>query len=79
MILSVVPPARTKNASPSESWQSAVGKRTYESVVEHGRIVTAIVGGDADTSEQEMRRHMDIHRANFADYVHLLTQALAQV
>jgi DNA-binding GntR family transcriptional regulator len=50
--------------------------RIAESHAEHAQIVDLIVKGNPEGAEAQMRRHMDIQRSNFSDYLMLLSKAL---
>lgn len=68
--------ALRKRLEPYRRYSFQLANRIEESHAEHAQIIASIVKGDSESAEEQMRSHMNIQRANFSDYLILLSKAL---
>jgi DNA-binding GntR family transcriptional regulator len=61
--------ALQKRLSPYRRMQLRVGNRVSVSLSEHGAIVDAIIAGDAPAAADQLRAHIVVQGARFADLV----------
>jgi DNA-binding GntR family transcriptional regulator len=69
--------ALRRRLEPYRNYSFHLPNRIHESHAEHGQIVKLIHDGDSHAAEMSMRRHMDIQRSNFSDYLIMLAKALS--
>ncbi|MET3134781.1 DNA-binding GntR family transcriptional regulator [Oxalobacteraceae bacterium GrIS 1.11] len=65
-----------RRAAPYRNHIHRVGGRRAATAREHVAIAEAIQAGKDDVAAELMFQHLDIHRPEFADYVHTLSRAV---